>query len=507
MADISKSLLFDKATGLHTGRRSGILVVTQDDITKGLFFRAGHIVFASSTVEKDKLGENLIRLGRISRADFAAAYQSQGPKKRLGQVLVGAGLMTEEDLGRAVSLQIQKIVISVFTWTRGEARFHESPDPIPTDLAVELSTHRLLLEGARVFPDVARLEKALGDLERQLRIAVRPPFEYTRLGLSPAEESVLRDAADGHRISEMLSRSQPRPLLVRAVYALSVGGILEEPKAGEAGLPEEDTGTFRLALAAAPPAPPVPTAVPTPPARAARPAQPAPPAGPPLEQVRERLLKLYESIPRATHYEVLAVPPNASEAVILAAHNRQEEEQERDFSRVKGESRLASMISTLRLRQRESYRILSDPTRRANYDRTLGGLKPAAAPVVSERAQTDAAEATKEARELLEHGQRDAAITLLLQAVAKNPRDLESRRMLALTLSGHPTLARSAERHFLAALELSPRDTDMRFALGQYYRKAGLRRRAIAQFQTVLEADPGNRPAKKVLDKLLAEDA
>src|SRR6185436_13126586 len=103
MADLTKTLLFDKVRGLQDGRRSGILVVTHDDVTKGLFFRAGHLVFASSTVEKDKLGENLIRLGRISRADFAAAYQSQGPSKRLGQTLVGAGLMTEEELGRLVA--------------------------------------------------------------------------------------------------------------------------------------------------------------------------------------------------------------------------------------------------------------------------------------------------------------------------------------------------------------------------------------------------------------------
>src|SRR5207244_2189179 len=113
----------------------------------------------SSTLDKDKLGENLIRLGRISRGDFAAAYEaSQDRKQRFGKALVRAGVMTEEELGKIVAQQVQRIALSLFVWTKGESQFHGEEDAIPADLAVDISTYRLLFEGARVFPDAARIE-------------------------------------------------------------------------------------------------------------------------------------------------------------------------------------------------------------------------------------------------------------------------------------------------------------------------------------------------------------
>ncbi len=74
MADLSRSLLPQKLRALHDSRRSGVLVVSTDQASKALYLRGGHIVFASSTLEKEKLGENLIRLGRISRSQFLAAH-------------------------------------------------------------------------------------------------------------------------------------------------------------------------------------------------------------------------------------------------------------------------------------------------------------------------------------------------------------------------------------------------------------------------------------------------
>src|SRR5688572_23087386 len=151
MADLARSLLIEEVRALQSTRQSGILAVTMGTVAKALFLRHGRIVFASSTLEKDKLGENLIRLGRISRADFAAAYEaSQDKKQRLGKALVKAGVMTEEELGRIVAQQVQRIAVSLFMWTSGEAKFHPEDAAIPDDLAVEISTHRLLFEGARI---------------------------------------------------------------------------------------------------------------------------------------------------------------------------------------------------------------------------------------------------------------------------------------------------------------------------------------------------------------------
>ncbi len=475
MGDLAHTLLGEKIRSLLHARKSGVLVVSNEQITKGIFFRAGQIVFASSTLDSDKLGESLVRLGRISRAEFAAAYQAtREKKKRLGQELIGAGLVTEEELGRIVAHQVQKIVLSLFTWTAGDLVFEEAADPIPADLALELSTHRLLLEGARIHPQVERIEKALGRVQRRLRLSTRPPFDYSHLTLSPVERQVVNDAADELRISDMLARPAPRALLVRAIYALYAGGILED--VGDSGddveVVEEDTGTFRVAVAVA----------------AAE--------EPRVEDRRERLLRRYEAMPRATHYEILEVSPDADQGAIAAAYKRVVEEQERDFKDLEGDVRLGSVLSTLSLRRREAHRILSDAQLRRAYDRSLGGLAPSGRKQVTAEAHHKAARLAKDALSLLERGERDAAIPLLLSAVEADPQDVHSRSILAVTLAQHRTLFRTAERHFLAALELVPGDVELRYRLGVYYKKAGLPKRAMVQLKAVLATNPLHESAR-----------
>jgi len=246
--DLSRVLLCEELRRLHRERRTGVLEVSRGEVTKGIFLLEGRVAFASSTVPRDKLGESLIQLGRINRAEFTAAFQAAlVSERRLGAALVGAGLLSEVDLGRLVAQQVENIVLSLFTLISGTADFHPGEHAVPPDLALELSTRRLLLEGARIYPDVSRLEVALGDVHRRLALSSQPGFDWTRVPLSRAEKAALNRATDGLRISEILcDEGTPRPALVRAVYALLLAGILTE--AGEDDLPifEVDTGTFRL---------------------------------------------------------------------------------------------------------------------------------------------------------------------------------------------------------------------------------------------------------------------
>jgi hypothetical protein len=474
MADLERTLLTDKVRELYDGRKSGILVVSREDISKGIYFRTGAVVFASSTVVEDRLSENLIRLGRISRADFAAAYRA-AEGQRVGQALVDAGLLTEDELGRMVAHQVEAIVLSLFAWTSGQTRFHKTADPIPGALAVDLSTLRLLFAGGRRFPDVRRLEAALGPLNRRLRVASRRPFDYEPL-LSPAEKSVLEDAREGWRVTDMLGRSFPRDELVRAVYALLAGGVLEKPPREPSDVFDVDTGTFRLALAAAPPSP------------AADP--------------REQILHLYESLPRATHYEILGVSPAAGDVEIDAAHARLILEQERAWAELATDPQLASALGALRQRRRAAYHVLSDAARRADYDRGIGGLHPGRPRVVTPEDRREAMRLAEEAATAMQAGMLERAITLLLEGAMKNPDDRSCRRLLALAMSQHEALFRAAERHFLAALESDPTDIELRYAFGLYYKKAGLAARAAAHLRAVLAADPNHERARRELQEV-----
>jgi len=232
MADLRGTLLVDEIRELNRRLWSGVVALAAGDVRKGIYLRRGRFVFAASTVEEDKLGEHLVRTGRVTREQFEAALQdSQAPGRRLGQALVETGALAEGDLDALVAEQVRSIALSVFRWTTGEVRYQQVDEPIPSDLALALSTERLLLEGTRIFPDAARLEAALGDTGRRVKRAARLPFEYSSIPGSPAEKLVLEKAGEGARLVDLLSLPFPKPVLVRAVFALLAGGLLEEAAA------------------------------------------------------------------------------------------------------------------------------------------------------------------------------------------------------------------------------------------------------------------------------------
>ena len=530
--DLQLYLLSEEIRSALALGKTGILEVSSRQAGKGIYFRAGQVVFASSSLEEDRLGESLIRLGRISRADFAAAYRLEMGRKRrrIGQALVGAGLISEDELGKLVAHQVESIILSLFQWTSGEMRFHESNDAVPQDLSLDLSTHRLLLEGIRVFPEEARLLEALGDRRRKLRSARQAPFDYSRVPLSMVERTVLDEAARGARIADILAGPSPRPRLARALYALVASGLLEDAEAEELRpmVPEADARTFRVAMPEPPAAPPAgapgivagPTPVAGSPAARSAPRANAStseaPAGPTadtaLAEARADLLRLYEALPRATHYAVLGLRPDATGADVSAAYSRLSEDQDRRWKGLEADARLSSAMFTLKLRRREAFEALSDPERRTAYDRALGQMRPAGgviAPTVAIQpelgAEASAADMVKEARRLKDKGEGDRALPLLLKAVEKDPKDHSARRELAIALAADPALAPKAERHFLAALEQDPLDTDLRYRLAVFYKKAGLKARALLHLRVVVGRDPNHAAAIRDLRELQTE--
>ena len=398
MTDLEETLLTETIRGLHRSGWSGVVAVSSGEVTKGLYFRRGRFVFAASTVEEDKLGEFLVRTGRINREQFEAALEAaQGPGRRLGHALVEIGAVNDLDLEDLVAEQLHRIAVSAFRWTAGTARTEEVEDPIPVDIALPLSTERLLLEGARTYPDPRRLEQALGDPGRRVQRAenARPAFNYRRVSESRAEKAVLAALRAPKTIAELLTLPSPRPALVRAVYALFVGGLLEDAA----------SETPAAGVAAAWVAPPVPP--PAPPVAAARPVAMPDPAAP--------------------------LPPG-----------------------------LAALSSDVE----------------------------------------------KEARALLEKGERARALTLLREEAERNPKARGCRRLLALLLAHQEQgLSPALEQLMVDLLEEDPRDVELRYRLAMSYKRAGIAAPAIVQLKQVLAADPGHAAAWRDLAELEASES
>jgi hypothetical protein len=232
IADLSRVLAADEIGRARNLGWSGVLALSQGEVSKGIYFLDGAIVFAASTVEEDRLGACLFRAGRISEPQFRAAMREvESSGYPLGYVLVESRVLRPDELKGALASQVERIVLSVLRWTSGSLRQEPMDRPLPADQALEIDTNRLLLLGMRQFPDAERLERSLGDPARRLRRVSPPPFDYEQIEASPAERAALALCARSAPLAQLLSLPHPRPQLVRAIHSLLSGCLIEDAPA------------------------------------------------------------------------------------------------------------------------------------------------------------------------------------------------------------------------------------------------------------------------------------
>jgi tetratricopeptide (TPR) repeat protein len=219
---------------------------------KTVYFDRGFVVLAASNLQSDRLGESLIERGRISRHELALATMlMKTSQQKIGQALVQAGVLAEEEMGRHVALQVNRIVLSLFKVHDGIYSFDERPTSIPIKLMVSLSIYRILLEGIRRMTKGNLILAGLPSLDTPVRVSEQPPFTTEFNLLKPVEQSVLQAAGRGASIESIIDNVEyDRGRVLRACYGLLSAGLLEEGSSGEApNKPlkvQEETGVFLL---------------------------------------------------------------------------------------------------------------------------------------------------------------------------------------------------------------------------------------------------------------------
>jgi hypothetical protein len=182
---------------LQISEATGVLSLNSNRVRKALFFKDGRVVFASSNVASDRLGEVLLREEKVTREQNDLALRAVSKGKRQGRVLVEMGALSPDDLWSAVQSQVREIVLGVFKWGEGQFHFEESALPERERITVDLDVTALVLEGLRRLdaggwvrrhhPDGHLvLERGGTSAEGLLR-----PYEAHVLGLIDGERSVI----------------------------------------------------------------------------------------------------------------------------------------------------------------------------------------------------------------------------------------------------------------------------------------------------------------------------
>src|SRR6476469_3907690 len=148
---------------LFLGRRTGCLALADRHNFGTIYFEEGHIIYAAIVNRRDRLGDILVRSGRLTAAQLQQAVERQeGDREhKLGEILVELGFVNRNDLESHIRLQIEEAVYYLFTWTSGTFNFEAGVRPEREDFLVRINPEFLLLEGARRVDEWSLIEKKI----------------------------------------------------------------------------------------------------------------------------------------------------------------------------------------------------------------------------------------------------------------------------------------------------------------------------------------------------------
>ena len=216
---------------VYVGQRTGLLHVTRGE-SAGVCFRSvnGEIVSGSSSAERGRLGERMVRSGLISKADLERALVIvTGQGRRLAPVLRELDLVDTPGLEQALALHIREMLFTALRWEQASLLFEEQelPEAPAEDLTLRCSTADLILELVRSIPDQETVRRGLGNLDRALVAADDPPVRVDRARLSPADGYVL-SRADGSVSARSMVETAPQSIgdVERSLLGLLCTGVV-----------------------------------------------------------------------------------------------------------------------------------------------------------------------------------------------------------------------------------------------------------------------------------------
>jgi len=491
LTDIAATPISETLRKLSAERRSGDLQVQSGRIVKTVFFDNGRIVFAASNLKKDRLGEALVALGRITDEQFnrvSALLKEEGRKRRFGDALVQAGVLDKNEVGRSVARQVDRIVLSLFEFVDGVAAFEERESAIPLEYMVSLSIHRLLYDGIRLMTSPSAILAGLGELDRKVHLAATTPFAFDLDETPPAERDILEQA----RRTVTMRRLAWEPggvtfTRLRACYALLAAGVLEDADhAGGAAEPtvQTETGTFMLSTLRRQPDPSSRKAI-------------RKELGEELERSahldREAWLKVSRNAPREELVKALEDKMERYHTLLDAAGD--DEALKTDLEVILG--RASAM---LRLARQAPAPPPPPPSAPA-----ANPAAPAANSAFAGIAQLEHLLMEGEVRMTVSDYAN--AVKVYEKVVDLAPRVAAYRVQLAIAMASYPRTAKQAEREFLDALRLEPNNPDIHYRFGLYYKVMKQRARALGEMQTAVRLNPRHRLARAELEVLSPKDS
>jgi len=202
---------------------------------KELYFDKGKLTLVASSEPSELLGEHLVRHGAIARHELEAALVAL-PRYdgRLGDTLIGLGLVDPVEVFRAIQNQGRARVADIFRWSGGRISFYRGVTPQRVDFRLDLEIPELMMAGLEeAVPDAYMVERHRNELDIML-VPVRPPPAHAMVVGWPATVLlVMGSLGSGRKLGELLAalkstRNVQPPEALRALEIAVAGQLVTQ---------------------------------------------------------------------------------------------------------------------------------------------------------------------------------------------------------------------------------------------------------------------------------------
>jgi DnaJ domain/Domain of unknown function (DUF4388)/Tetratricopeptide repeat len=469
---------------LYFGKRTGVLNCEASSARRAVYFSSGLVVAAQSSLAEDRLGEVMMRHGRISRQQFEDASHFIKSGWRLGEILIELNVIEEEEIEAFVRLQLLDIACTQLITPPKRLAFSPLTN-VDSFLEAPLSVADILMEAARRTPNIDGLVASLKQDVRRIGFPKDPLKRFQDVNLKPEEAFVL-SRVDGTQTSSDIFSVSP---LSEEMTARTLLGLIQ----AELIVPEGDPAVDD-ARSAGPGSSGSEGAAPEPsPAESER--------APDREREAAEIERLFQEFQFKNHWEVLGVSRDAAAEEIERAFLQGAKRFHPDRFRRNTNPEFQEKLSYLFRRVNEARDVLTSAAR-ARYEELAekesmyeesrsrsfpSGESPRGRPSAD---ATQAKSLFQRAQQAYQLGDFWNGIQLCQKAVDLAPERGEIYHLLGLCLSKNPKWRQDAEKYLRIATNLDPWKGEYLVALGQLYQDVGLHLRAQKMFEKAKAVDP-----------------
>jgi hypothetical protein len=218
---------------LDLSRKTGTLAVTSElrDNEGTVLFENGRVVAATIKSNPHRIGDLLVRSGKVAEGDIVRARSAQlehGDQRLLGEILLEMGAITAKELERQVRMQIEAVIFELLSWREGFFRFEEGIVAEHGGAVVKISTESLLMEGARRIDEWSRIADRVPSLAAIPHLTPVQGDHAPQLDLLPFEWEVLSMIDGEHDLRFIATQVGKSDFdVAKVAYGLTSTGVVE----------------------------------------------------------------------------------------------------------------------------------------------------------------------------------------------------------------------------------------------------------------------------------------